>query len=338
MPITFKRERDPNTWDDIRYVVTLFRPHAGLYPHGTISVGDALFHADEDIVFMCTHGRRWAADKDLPYSEVDWLEPEVVRFAGAMMMSAQFEDVYPRFYPEPQHKLVIDAESLELAGSEISLQIKEALLRAAEDPSSPTWVKAGWNLCTGKKAVLFDADRLELPLVPHYYENTSVEDYILMRTIQALIKSDMLGHHHEFQEEGCIQTFIAMEACHQMVLEGLKEMGLASPTAQDAGDWLHQTFDEPLGVGIEGMKFFEEFYKQRIQTVHPRSRFGDSPIAPLMVDDRYHLRESLPSILAYMVLGGHKPSFLAAIARSNMPVPNNCSYAGRESGASPALE
>jgi hypothetical protein len=130
-----------------------------------------------------------------------------------------------------------------------------------------------------------------------------------MRGLQALIKSDMLAGHHEFQQEATIATF-ALDASFEMVLRHLRAIGENNPSAQDAGDWLYTVFEEPLGVyGAEGLKYFEQFYSQRVQTVHPGSRLGDVPFAPIMVDDHIHLRGSLPGIFAYLTLGEHLPDF-----------------------------
>jgi hypothetical protein len=70
------------------------------------------------------------------------------------------------------------------------------------------------------------------------------------------------------------------------------------------------TFDKPMGMfRAEGLKYFEEFYDQRIQTIHPGSRFGDAPYAPVMVDDYIHLREVLPQVFGYLLVGEHSPHF-----------------------------
>jgi hypothetical protein len=131
-----------------------------------------------------------------------------------------------------------------------------------------------------------------------------------MRGVQALIKADMLSQHYEFQEEAAIATFIALDASFELVLRHLKFSGVNKPTAKEAGNWLYRTFDEPMGfIGADGLKYFEDFYDSRIQTIHPGSRFGDSPYAPLMIDDRIHLREMLPQVFAYLILGKHTPHF-----------------------------
>lgn len=62
------------------------------------------------------------------------------------------------------------------------------------------------------------------------------------------------------------------------------------------------------------MKYFEEFYAQRVRTIHPSSRFGDTPFATVAYDDYIHLRQSLPQILSYLVLGTHPPRVAKEIA------------------------
>jgi hypothetical protein len=331
MPITFKRQRDPKTWDDVQYKVTLFRARGGHYPRATFRLPGALFHADDDMVFMVTHGQRWAANKDLPYSEVDWLDPQVIRLAGAMMMITEFEESSPRFYPEPHHSFIIEGDDLDFGDPLLAQEIRVALQATMENPDFPIWVAEAWRAYPGDEFALFDAaSRLELDLLPRYWATIDVDDHVLMRGIHALIKSDMLASRYEFEEEACIQTFIAMEASHQLVLEHLRAEGNPNPSSVDAGDWVNKIFDEPLGVGFQGAKYFEEFYEQRIQTVHPRSRFGDTPFAPIAADDRMHLRGSLPHIFGYLVLGEHNPSFFAALGERTRARPNRCTDGGGE--------
>lgn len=270
-----------------------------------------LLHADEDIVFAVTYGRRWKASlDDLPYSEVDWLEPELIRLLGALMMTEQFADGSRcRFYPIPHSGRVIDAESFDLMQPGSAEVVKSALLRtpilrgvvALEECRK----SVGWQ-----NGFLFDMNELSIEEFPVYWQGIKTADHVLLRGIQALIKSDMLATHEEFMEEATIATFIAMEASFQLVRRHLQAIGNPNPSSADAGKWVYETFDEPMGVwASEGMRYFDEFYDQRIQTVHPASRFGDIPYAPVMVDDWIHLRETLPGIFAYLVLNRHSAFF-----------------------------
>jgi hypothetical protein len=226
------------------------------------------------------------------------------------MMTEQFaEGIRCRFYPIPHSGRVIDAESFDLMQPGSAEVVKSALLRT---PSSRGVValeechkSAGWQ-----KGFLFETDELSIEEFPAYWQGIKTADHVLLRGVQALIKSDMLAMHEEFMEEATMATFIAMEASFQLVRRHLQAMGNSNPSSADAGKWVYETFDEPMGVGApEGMRYFEEFYDQRIQTVHPASRFGDIPYAPVMVDDWIHLRQALPGIFAHLVLGRHSTFF-----------------------------
>ena len=130
-----------------------------------------------------------------------------------------------------------------------------------------------------------------------------------------IVFAAMLAGHPEFCEEATVATFIALDASHELVLRHLRANGIANPSSTDAGNWLYVTFDEPMGVhGAAGLKYFEEFYAQRVQTVHPGSRYGDVPFAPVMANDYIHLREALPGVFGYLVLGEHNPFFWRGVA------------------------
>jgi hypothetical protein len=271
-----------------------------------------LFHADDDIVFAATHGRRWSAvDDDLPYSEVDWLEPELLRLLGGFMMAEHFpEGLRFRPYPIAHSGFVIDTEVLDLTAPGTAQAVKTALLATQHEPKWHGWRQERWSV-GAKPAYLFDAEgEISVEDLPAYWRGISTADHVLMRGIQALVKSDMLAMHTEFMEEAITATFIAMESSFQLVRRHLQALGNPNPSAHDAGAWMYETFEKPMGIwAAEGLRYFEEFYHQRIQTVHPASRFGGVPYAPVMVDDWVHLRQALPHVFGYLVLGRHPGQF-----------------------------
>lgn len=327
--VKLKRRHDPADFKAARYHVTLFRP-LGLYPRGVFCFREAMFYADEEIVFAVTYGSTWGGtSEELPYSEVDWMHPQLLRLLGAMIMAEPFiEGMRSRFYVVPHTAFILNEEMVEFTPSS-ARAIKKALLRTVNNPLWPKHVHERWRECRGNEFYLFDREELELSVLPKLWEKVSIDDHLLMRGIQALIKSDMLGHHYEFQEEGAIATFIALDASFQMVLRHLKKNGNANPSAKDAGFWLYQTFDKLLDIhGAAEFKYFESFYDQRVQTVHPGSRFGNMPFAPVMVDDRIHLRGALSGVFAYLTLGEHMPDFLRAVAeRRRFRAPENLDVA-----------
>jgi hypothetical protein len=308
--IKLKRGHDQGDFRAVRYRVTLFLP-LGMYPRGVFCFSSAMFYADEEIVFAVTHGAPWyGMSEDLPYSEVDWMHPELVRLLGAMIMAENFlEGLRSRFYVVPHTAFILNEELVEFTPS-TARAIKRALLRTVNNSKWPKHIHDNWAQCRGEKFALFDPAELDLNALPTLWEKTSTENHLLMRGVQALIKSDMLGRHYEFQEEGAIATFIALDASFQMVLRHLCATGNSNPSAKDAGLWLYETFDKHIDVhGAAEFKYFEDFYDQRVQSIHPGSRFGDMPFAPIMVDDRMHLRDALPGVFAYLTLGEHTPRF-----------------------------
>lgn len=285
----------------------------GMYPRGTFCLPTALFHADDDIAFAVTYGCGWSnLTQALPYSEADWLDPEVIRLLGAFLMCEESDGIRSRFYPVPNAGFVLDEVTLDFAASGTALGVKAALLRTV-DNRLWRWSKNIVSAC-GRHENLFDASQLNLMFLQRYWGGIDIGSYVLVRSIQALVKSDMLAQYSEFREEATIAAFIAMDASHELVLRHLRATGVNNPSSLHAGEWLYRTFDEPVGVhGAAGMRYFEEFYAQRVQTVHPGSRFGDVPFAPVMADDYIHLRYAIPEILGYLVLGEHKPDHLRRV-------------------------
>lgn len=289
-----------------RFRVMIFRPR-GYYPAGTICSPIGQFHADDEIAFSVTRGTPWP--EELPYSEVNWLGPDDIRLLGSMMLTEPFLDG-PRccFDPVPFVIPIVERD-LDLSYAGTAVRVKRALLAATGQPEFvdlQTILDDG--LSGGRKP--FSPDNLSLEMQPEYLAHISSDDHVLVRGLHALIKADMLSRHAEFWEEAAIATYISMEASFELVRRRLRASGIIDPTAREAGEWLYRTFDEPLGAhGADGMRYFEEFYAQRIQTRHPGSRFGDAPYAPIMADDYFHLRTALPGVFGYLAIGRHSRRF-----------------------------
>ncbi|MDO7963671.1 hypothetical protein [Xanthomonas euvesicatoria] len=161
---------------------------------------------------------------------------------------------------------------------------------------------------------LLDQD-IEMDRFAPSYRRIDPANFVLMRGLQALVKSDMLGRHQEFGEESVIAAFIALDASFSLVQRKLKLEGLTNPSAHDAARWLHRNLYEPFGHDPPGEleNYFDDFYSSRISTLHPGNRFGDFPFSPTMWDDAIHLRSQLRQVFSFLVHGMHFKDFEDAV-------------------------
>ena len=289
--------------DQSRYRVTPFKAN-GLYPRGSFGTSTARFFADDKVVFAVTPDVTWSREGDLPYSEVDWMQPELVRLLGALMFCERFTDRRCSFYPIVHGDVFVSGCALDFEQAKSVKAVRDLVVGLA--PFASPLIELADRRMDG----LFKATELNISWMRRYWHAISPNNLVLMRAIQAMVKCDMLSSHPEFQEEAGIATFIAMDATFELVLRHLKSLGVKNPTSVDAGTWLYRTFDEPLGFpSPEPARFFGEFYDLRIQTIHPGSRHGDSPYATLAIDDRIHLRQAIPGTLAYLLTQAYAPDF-----------------------------
>lgn len=314
MEVKIKRTPARDDYSSLRYRVTPFKA-SGIYPRGIFMSPSAVFVADDDIVFAVTYCSTWRSKEELPYSEVDWMNPELVRLLGSLVLCERFTDRRCWFYPHVHADLLLANDKLELEDLDCVAQIRSAVIREPRFTSPARITEASEDHLS--QGFLFDANELNIELRSLYWSKISASNLLLMRGIQALVKCDMLAKHPEFQEEAAIAAFIALDASFEMVRRHLQSLGFSNPSAKDAATWFHNTFDGPLGFPppTDG-QFFGDFYPQRIQTFHPGSRFGDSPFAAISIDDRIHLRQALPGLFAYLLTGEHSPDWVERIAEA----------------------
>ncbi|WP_175145320.1 hypothetical protein [Paraburkholderia phenoliruptrix] len=259
------------------------------------------------MVFMVSRCIEWP--EQLPYSPVAWLNPAEIRLLGSLMLTECFEGG-PRciFRPIPLFRAYID-QDLDLTSPITLARIKRSLLDARNHTQKSSLLDA-WKAIGDEEFDCFDRASIQNSLQPLFWKAISSRNLVLLRGLYALVKADMLAGNFEFREEATMNTFISLDASHELVLRYLRKNGNPSPTSRDAGTWLYRTFDEPLGLVYgEDVRYFASFYDRRIQTFHPASRHGDMPFAPLEWDDYNHLRSVLPSIFGYLITGQHTPQF-----------------------------
>lgn len=305
-----RKERDADS-----YRVMLFLP-LGQYPGGTIVTPSAVFHADSELVFSVTLGASWRAlDESAPYSEFDWASPQELRLLASMLLCEKRDEALIRYYPVIRYSPRIAERRLNVGSEQTVAAIKDLLIRTAKSPRDHHGDEV-ISECLAGDYSLVRPEHYDFSRIDEFWRNIDVRNYVLMRGLYALIKSEMLACRREFWEEAIIVSYIALEATFQLVLRKLSELGVTNPSSHNAARWLHENFDKPFGLPAPTVeKYFEEFYEDRIRTLHPSSRFGESPYAPIMHDDFVHLRRALREIFAFLVSGTHGPDFLEDVRR-----------------------
>lgn len=300
-----------------RLRVMVFDPKGGSYPRGTFFCDDGFFHADADLAFTVVRCSGWRSiDANIPFSEFAWASPAQVRVLGALLFCQTFDGAWIRLYPVAGPELVLGMHQPDLSDRATVSLIKERLLLSARGqrrmpmPSGPQ-VSAS---VLREPYHLLDQD-IEMERFAPSYRRIDPANFVLMRGLQALVKSDMLGRHQEFGEESVIAAFIALDASFSLVQRKLKLEGLTNPSAHDAARWLHRNLYEPFGHDPPGEleNYFDDFYSSRISTLHPGNRFGDFPFSPTMWDDAIHLRSQLRQVFSFLVHGMHFKDFEDAV-------------------------
>jgi len=282
---------------DFALRVRLFNPR-GQYPRGVCASEGALYLADDEVAFTAVHARPYdQMASNFPYSEMDWATPQEVRFWASILLCEDAEGPKILLYPEHTTFALVDPPEVDLQDGEVQSELRRIVL---DEFTNRERIITPYQL--------FERE-VHLNRQPGFWRGISESDHVLLRGITCLIKCDMLSRYYEFTEEAVIVAFIALEASFSLVVQSLKQSGIDSPTARDAGKWLDDTFNRPLGIEPGDRKYFEELYEQRVMTMHPSSRYGDCPYAPLAVDDLFDLRRDLREVFAYLVSGEHGPEF-----------------------------
>ncbi len=264
---------------------------SGFYPRGHIALPQGFFHADEDIATLVTKGFSWIHYfEDSSFDEFGWPFPEETRFMGSLILCEKQDEPCVTFYPHHEPALLLDPTTVDLADLSSRLAIVDLLKNVEAWPVHP-FSSDYFRKRAEEELSLFGPECLELERLQSTWQRIQPTDFVLLRGLSALIKSDMLSRHREFGAEALMSLYVALECSFQLVLQHLREHGNANPSASDAAKWMHDTFDSNFGFEPPdpSCKYFEEFYQGRIAAFHPRSRLGDFPFALNFWGDVIHL-------------------------------------------------
>lgn len=240
---------------------------------------------------------------------MEWAYPEEIALYASISMAYSDDDRRVILYPLPDVRWLEIPDSQALNELGFLREVKESLVRKARHERTAR--RRRWPS-------LSEDQWRPFPLPPfldrtNRYETTGAMistrqeallhaidpgDFLMIRGLSTWLRSAMLSMHMIFMEEAIATLFISMEASFRLIRRRLIEKGVKDPNARDAAVFLGEVFDEePLE------RYFAEYYDDRVATLHPESRFGVLPHAPLMADDYYHLRDSLRHLYVYLLTG-----------------------------------
>jgi hypothetical protein len=283
-------------------IVARFCSPLGQYPLGTHGAHDAGYLFDPEAVITVARFSKLPTLEDY-YSEMEWAHPEEIRLFASLALAHDREEAAIILYPLPLSFLVDTTPSAPLHDPGLLNVVKTLMVEATRKErrrrrnawyfratTYPPFIsRARYEDCGSA----FVKERHE-----QLYSAIDPGDFLLVRGLSTWLRSAMLARHNLFLEEAITTLFISLEASYRLVLRRLKGSGHANPGAKEAAEFIGSVFNEaPLE------RYFSEYYDSRVKAFHPENRFGIFPHAPLMVDDYYHLHESMRELYVYLVIG-----------------------------------
>jgi len=218
-------------------------------------------------------------------------------------------------YPVHHPTFLLDPGTVDIGDKASQDSILDLIKDTSNWPVSQLF-RDGYKNYFSEQFNLFDSTSIDFSRLEKTWRLVDPSNFVLLRGLVALMKSDMLAAHREFGSEALMSLYISLECSFQLVIEHLRNLGIVNPTATTAARWMHDTFDHHFNweEPDASYKYFQEVYEGRVVMFHPRSRFGDHPFAPNFWDDVVDLRRALPGVFAYLIHGEHSEAFLKSVA------------------------
>lgn len=245
----------------------------GRYWADPIQLEEAVAHQTEGVMFTACRYTPEAKDREY-YTEFDELADVEVRFLAAMVMAVGLDEGVVAPYPV-SHSFALeydgplqDLDFLQATGKALRMEVA-GMRRIATSPPI---------LAVDGASFVYHHLPLNLARLADAFSAVTTHDDLMMRGLHAIIKSHMVAMHGEFAEEANYSLYVALDALFSLIRRRLIKMGNPNPSSYDAQIFVHDLFGEDQS----GMRFFEEFYDDRIMTMHPDSRFGIFRHAPIL--------------------------------------------------------
>jgi hypothetical protein len=267
----------------------------GTYWRENFNVPTAVFANESDLIFSACHFDA-RPHKGEYYSEADEPTLDELRLMAALVLPIGWNCGVLTIYPLGLSLGLKERVDLTKPGQVGRLsKILRSKLFSGENLS---WDDGPYPLGSDRTPYHFRDGPSPIELQHRIYEAIDVADHLMMRGLSALIKGMMLSRQRLFGEQAHYCLYVALDASFQLILRRLSEAGVANPSSADAAALMEETFgEEPSGRG-----YFEDYYGDRIQTLHPQSRFGVLPYAPVSYSHFHGLYYGLREVYRWLIL------------------------------------
>lgn len=270
---------------------------AGIYWSDSLVFPGAIYINSGDLIFTACQFDEDHQPSDF-YTDFDDPRVEECRLYAALMLPLDYDGGL--MLPFPAVGDIETKELFDLADASSVAALEASLRRGLARPhDTERWVRPPPPPCAGGLPYEFNGDRTPVVLQRQLFEAIDVRDHLLMRGLSAYVRSQMLIHATTFRGEGLYALFVSLDATFSLVLRHLRGTGNQAPSAYDAQEFIEAAF----GDAPTGMRYFEEFYEDRIRMLHPESRFGTFPYPPISMSEGYQLSKALREVWKLLILG-----------------------------------
>jgi hypothetical protein len=229
--------------------------------------------------------------------EREWLRPEEVRLLAAIQLASHGRFPRQSLYPLPA-PLTVDTNLPIDGAATLSFLRTELVSHLSREPEYEFYAPVPKPLAVGGGQYSFSDLQIEARRINRAYRKIGWPKHLLIRGLGGLLKGDLLQFHEHFHTEACMSLYVALDATLHLILKRLRRT-MPNPSNYDAQAYLEHAF----GLTRSYSTYCDAFYEDRVSTIHPSSRFGEFPEAPLSADSFCDLYEELWDIYHFLVMG-----------------------------------